>query len=103
MQEQEWQSYVDQAFSRMDLDGDGFIDLEELLSELPPAYLSPHESASEDERVAEAKRMLREADENGDGRISKQEFSNLLRDNVAPDSLSMYDDRLADNIAAVAA
>jgi Ca2+-binding EF-hand superfamily protein len=38
MQEQEWQSYVDGAFSRMDLDGDGYIDLDELLSELPPAY-----------------------------------------------------------------
>lgn len=25
MQEQEWQSYVDQAFNRMDLDGDGYI------------------------------------------------------------------------------
>jgi calcium-dependent protein kinase len=70
MQEQEWQSYVDQAFSRMDLDGDGFIDLDELLSELPAAYFS--EPSSEDERIAEAKRMLREADENGDGRISKQ-------------------------------
>jgi calcium-dependent protein kinase len=39
--------------------------------------------------------MLREADENGDGRISRQEFYNLLRDNVAPDSLSMYDSRLS--------
>jgi hypothetical protein len=40
MQEQEWQLYADQAFSRMDLDGDGFIDLDELLSELlnPAAY-----------------------------------------------------------------
>jgi calcium-dependent protein kinase len=38
MQEQEWQSFVDQAFSRMDLDGDGYIDLDELLSELPPSY-----------------------------------------------------------------
>uniref|UniRef100_A0A383WHF3 Non-specific serine/threonine protein kinase n=1 Tax=Tetradesmus obliquus TaxID=3088 RepID=A0A383WHF3_TETOB len=100
MQEQEWQSYVDQAFNRMDLDGDGFIDLDELLSELPAAYFS--EPASEDERIAEAKRMLREADENGDGRISKQEFYNLLRDNVAPDSLSMYDDRLSNNMAAMA-
>lgn len=51
--------------------------------------------ADEDERVTEAKRMLREADENGDGKISKEEFSNLLRYNIAPDSLSMYDDRLA--------
>jgi calcium-dependent protein kinase len=46
--------------------------------------------------------MLREADENGDGRISRQEFYNLLRDNVAPDSLSMYDDRLSNNMAAMA-
>jgi calcium-dependent protein kinase len=70
MQEQEWQAYVDQAFNRMDLDGDGYIDLEELLSELPPAYFQ--DPGNEDERIAEAKRMLREADENGDGRISKQ-------------------------------
>jgi hypothetical protein len=31
-----------------------------------------------------------------------QEFYNLLRDNVAPDSLSMYDDRLQNNMAAMA-
>jgi hypothetical protein len=31
-----------------------------------------------------------------------QEFYNLLRDNVAPDSLSMYDDRLSNNMAAMA-
>jgi calcium-dependent protein kinase len=77
MQEQEWQSYVDQAFNRMDLDGDGFIDLDELLSELPAAYFS--EPSSEDERIAEAKRMLREADENGDGRISKQVRGSCIR------------------------
>eukprot|EP00877_Chromochloris_zofingiensis_P003189 jgi/Chrzof1/12871/Cz07g10120.t1 len=94
MQHHEWQSYVDYAFNRMDLDGDGFISLEELLSELPAAYLGDGDS-DEDERVTEAKRMLREADENGDGKISKEEFSNLLRYNIAPDSLSMYDDRLA--------
>lgn len=69
-------------------------------SELPAAYFN--EPGSEDERIAEAKRMLREADENGDGRISRQEFYNLLRDNVAPDSLSMYDDRLSNNMAAMA-
>jgi calcium-dependent protein kinase len=80
MQEQEWQSYVDQAFSRMDLDGDGFIDLDELLSELPAAYFS--EPSSEDERIAEAKRMLREADENGDGRISKQVGVQLRKSSV---------------------
>jgi len=92
MQGKNWSSYVEHAFNRMDLDGDGYIDLDELLSELPSVYYG---ADSEDERVAEAKRMLREADENGDGRISRQEFYNLLRDNLAPDSLSMYDSRLS--------
>jgi len=36
------------------------------------------------------------------GASNMQEFYNLLRDNVAPDSLSMYDDRLANNIARAA-
>lgn len=45
------------------------------------------------ETLAEAKLMLREADTNGDGRISREEFYSLLRDNHAPDSLSFYDDR----------
>jgi calcium-dependent protein kinase len=44
--------------------------------------------------MAEAKRMLREADANGDGKISRAEFSGLLRENVTPDSLSLYDNRL---------
>jgi len=38
--------------------------------------------------------MLREADSNGDGRISRDEFHALLRDQVTPDSLSLYDNRL---------
>jgi calcium-dependent protein kinase len=46
------------------------------------------------ERVSEAKRMLREADANGDGRISRAEFLGLLRENISPDSLSLYDNRL---------
>lgn len=161
-------AYVDAAFNRMDLNGDGFISLDELLSELPQDSLvgSPTSTTSsadggESERVAEARRMLREADENGalhlqlqqrlagfaapgrvegaqavgalavgartfshmcdhqrlppiepiahqsltitgDGRISREEFHNLLRHNVAPDSLSMYDDRLSRPAAAAA-
>jgi calcium-dependent protein kinase len=128
--ESEWDTYVEAAFSRLDRDGDGYIDLDEILAELPPAYLSPASASSssvnsmgsggsssggasgasavgsrddatlppsleeaEKERVAEAKRMLREADEDGDGRISRQEFSNLLRHST-PDELSLYDSRL---------
>jgi calcium-dependent protein kinase len=125
----EWDAYVSAAFARLDRDGDGFIDLDELLAELPPAYLYPVRSsmsmggspngspagsrdtaaagsaaasaapsaellaAAERERVAEAKRMLREADENGDGRISREEFANLLRHSVR-DDLALYDSRM---------
>ncbi|KAG2490878.1 hypothetical protein HYH03_010796 [Edaphochlamys debaryana] len=46
------------------------------------------------ERLAEAKLMLREADINGDGKISREEFFELLKESHAPDSLSFYDDRL---------
>jgi calcium-dependent protein kinase len=47
--------------------------------------------------------MLREADANGDGRISRSEFSALLHENVSPDSLSLYDARLKVHRAPAAA
>lgn len=48
------------------------------------------------ERLAEAQKMLREADVNGDGRISREEFFRLLSGPGMGmhDSLSMYDNRL---------
>jgi hypothetical protein len=38
----------------------------------------------------------------GDGRISREEFHNLLKNNQAPDSLSMYDNRLSKPVASAA-
>lgn len=39
MQTAEWQEYVDAAFSRLDVDGDGYIELEELLARMPEDFL----------------------------------------------------------------
>ena len=39
--------------------------------------------------------MLREADTNGDGMVSKEEFATLLQANSVPDSLDAYDPRWA--------
>lgn len=91
-----WDTYIERAFKRMDLDGDGYISLDELVQELPPAVICAN-SDDEDERLAEAKKMLREADTNGDGKISRQEFTHLLKDSCNRDDLSLYDDRLAVN------
>lgn len=43
--------------------------------------------------VAQARRMLREADTNGDGMVSKGEFETLLQASSVPDSLDAYDPR----------
>lgn len=37
--------------------------------------------------------MLREADTNGDGLVSREEFTSLLQANSVPDSLDAYDPR----------
>ena len=39
MQSQEWQAYVDAAFLRLDVDGDGFVELDELLARMPKDFL----------------------------------------------------------------
>ena len=41
----------------------------------------------------QARRMLREADENGDGLVSRKEFHDLLTRSTMPDVLQGYDAR----------
>ena len=43
--------------------------------------------------AAQARRMLREADDNGDGVISKAEFHDLFANKSTPDGLEQYDAR----------
>eukprot|EP00798_Chlamydomonas_sp_ICE-L_P021955 gene21955-29004_t len=51
------------------------------------------QSGSEELKAA-AKLMIREADANGDGKISQREFDRLLMDCTANDALHLYDPRL---------
>lgn len=95
-QSKDWQRFIDIAFQKLDEDGDGYISLDEILECLPSVTASTGTRIPEPERLAEAKQMLREADTNGDGKVSKSEFEELLKEtHGAPDSLTFYDDRLA--------
>ena len=60
----QWAHWVQLAFERLDRNGDGWLGLEELMAELPA-----DDGSTAAERTLEARRMLREADTNGDGRI----------------------------------
>ncbi len=44
--------------------------------------------------ASQAKRTMREADTNGDGKVSKEEFVHLLLGSPVSDSLDQYDARI---------
>eukprot|EP00887_Chlorella_sp_A99_P003430 scaffold7.g3430.t1 len=94
-----WSYWVQLAWDRLDTNKDGYISLEELMAQLPIDDGSSDTGESRApaaglERMLEAKRMLREADVNGDGRISQAEFRELLLGTTLPDTLHQYDSRL---------
>lgn len=82
-----WAEWVELAFNKFDANQDGYIGLDELMAQLS-------EQETQSERLLEAKRMLREADLNGDGRISREEFCDLLVGSTVPDTLMQYDPRI---------
>jgi calcium-dependent protein kinase len=91
-----WDVWVNRAFDKLDQNGDGYIALDELEyligASVRPLYMS--EGDAESERILEARSMLREADTNGDGRVSREEFADLLTAGPNPDILFNYDARL---------
>lgn len=91
-----WDRWVSRAFDKLDRNGDGVIDLDELMEEVPDSNSKSNGGGQiSGGRLLEARRMLREADENGDGKVSREEFRELLVGcSSTPDSLSQYDPRL---------
>ena len=89
-----WDTWVDRAFDKLDKNEDGYIGLDEL-EELIGGSMAPlYADEEETERIFEARSMLREADTNGDGKVSREEFADLLTAGPNPDILFHYDSRL---------
>lgn len=83
----QWLRLARRAFQRLDLNGDGHINLEEVISLLPS-------SQSQEERTEAARAMIREFDEDDDGNISWEEFLGLLTEGSTPAALDLFDKRL---------
>uniref|UniRef100_A0A7S1X9N0 Calcium-dependent protein kinase n=1 Tax=Tetraselmis chuii TaxID=63592 RepID=A0A7S1X9N0_9CHLO len=82
-----WQKLVRRAFDKLDLNGDGYISLDELMALLPEFY------DTEEKRKEAASAMMREFDNSTDGLISWAEFDNMLSDMSNQNALEYFDKR----------
>ena len=62
---------VDRQFSRLDKNGDGFIDAKDF------------EAAAAERAAYAARRFFKRFDANGDGKVSKDEFNRFAKDRFA--------------------
>ena len=93
-----WDIWVNRAFDKLDKNQNGYIELNELEAligaSVRPLYMDA-DGDEEAERILAAKTMLREADTNNDGKVSREEFAELLTTGGSePDLLFLYDTRL---------
>eukprot|EP00873_Tetraselmis_striata_P042335 jgi/Tetstr1/462599/TSEL_007585.t1 len=87
-----WRSMVRRVFDRLDLNGDGSISLEELIVFLYPE--SYREGEGDKVPMEEAMHMMRDFDDNDDGRIQWEEFYAALSEGNTPSTLDFFDHRL---------
>ena len=83
-----WEEFVAGLFSRVDADGSGSVELKELLHFMPECLEGGEET------LQAAEDALREADLDGDGVVSFDEFKEML--NEADRSIERFDKRLAE-------
>jgi len=87
-----WAKWIDLAFNKLDENGDGFISVDEIVKQMPYDY---HDESERLVALSKAKRAMREADTNADGKVSREEFVALLLGSPVSDSLDAYDARLS--------